>query len=212
MSVEFRPTWGRFSTLGGTAGGEDLPSALVSPDPEHLVSVSTWEAEPGREDEVAAIGERAIASTGHAPGHLAGTVLHEPDSRDFSFVHTFVDAESLERWQASPERAGVLRELGAVAKRKGNPQRLTGLETWFASQRSPVETIKPPPRWKMWLASFAGAYPLVVLFQWLLAPELSGLPLLIRSAVFPLILLSLMTYAMMPLVTRLLRAWLYPDG
>ncbi len=101
--------------------------------------------------------------------------------------------------------------LGAVAKRKGNPQRITGLETWFASQRSPAETMKPPPRWTMWLASFAGAYPLVVLFQWLLAPTLEDLPLLIRSAVFPLVLLSLMTYAMMSLVTRLMHGWLYPD-
>ena len=63
----------------------------------------------------------------------------------------------------------------------------------------------------MWLASFLGAYPLVVLFQWLLAPSLDDLPLLLRAAIFPLILLSLMTYLAMPLITRLLRRWLYPD-
>ena len=70
--------------------------------------------------------------------------------------------------------------------------------------------MKPPPRWKMWLASFLGAYPLVVIFQALVAPSLEDWPLLVRSAMFPLILLSLMTYAMMPLVTRVLHRWLYP--
>jgi antibiotic biosynthesis monooxygenase (ABM) superfamily enzyme len=60
----------------------------------------------------------------------------------------------------------------------------------------------------MWIASFIGAYPLVVLFQWLLAPHLEDLPLLLRSAMFPLLLLSLMTWCAMPLVTRLLHGWL----
>ena len=47
-----------------------------------------------------------------------------------------------------------------------------------------------------------------MLFQWLLAPHVEDLPLLLRSAVLPLILLSLMTYVAMPVVTRLLHAWL----
>jgi antibiotic biosynthesis monooxygenase (ABM) superfamily enzyme len=44
-----------------------------------------------------------------------------------------------------------------------------------------------------------------VLFQWLLAPHVEDLPLLLRSAVLPLILL---TYVAMPVVTRLLHGWL----
>ena len=51
-------------------------------------------------------------------------------------------------------------------------------------------------------------YPLVVLFQWALAPRVADLPLLVRSALFPLVLLSLMTFVVMPGVTRLTRPWL----
>ena len=43
-----------------------------------------------------------------------------------------------------------------------------------------------------------------------LAPRMSRLPLLFRSAMFPLVLLTLMTYVVMPLVTRFLRRWLRP--
>jgi uncharacterized protein len=49
-------------------------------------------------------------------------------------------------------------------------------------------------------------------FQWPLAPALEDVPLLLRAAILPLVLLSLMTYAVMPLVTRLLHGWLYSGG
>lgn len=184
----------------------------MSVEPDHLVTVSTWEADPGREEEMAALGRRIQAIAEETPGHLRGTVLHQHGSREFNFVHTFRDADALELYQSNPERDEIRAELARIGKRVGKPQRVTGLENWFESRNTPAETMKPPPRWKMWLASFVGAYPLVVLFQWLLAPSLEDLPLLIRSAMFPLILLSLMTYAMMPLVTRVLRGWLYPSS
>lgn len=62
----------------------------------------------------------------------------------------------------------------------------------------------------MWLVSLVALYPLVVCFQEWLTPRFKAWPLLARSAVFPLILLTLMTYVVMPNVTRVLRAWLYP--
>lgn len=159
-----------------------------------------------------ALGERLLEMAAAVPGHLSGTVLRGEGSREFHFVHTFRDAGALAAYEASPVREEIRGELARIGKRVGDPQRVTGLETWFASQGRTVETIKPPPRWKMWLASFLGAYPLVVLFQWLIAPEVSDWPLLIRSAALPLVLLSLMTYLMMPLVTRVLGGWLYPNG
>jgi uncharacterized protein len=39
-------------------------------------------------------------------------------------------------------------------------------------------------------------------------PRIKGWPLLVRSAVFPLILLTLMTFVVMPVVTRIVQAWL----
>jgi hypothetical protein len=43
--------------------------------------------------------------------------------------------------------------------------RLTGLETWFRLPGGDVPTMKPPPRWKMWLVSIVAVYPLVLAFQ-----------------------------------------------
>jgi uncharacterized protein len=62
----------------------------------------------------------------------------------------------------------------------------------------------------MWLVSLVAVYPLVLLFQWALAPLVERLPLPVRAALFPLVLLTLMTFVVMPLVTRVLRSWLGP--
>lgn len=185
---------------------------MASTDSDTLVIVATWTAYPGHEGELAALGDQAVAAAATFEGHLSGTVIRETDSGEFHFVYTFASSEAVDRWQDSMERSELIAAMQRIGTRSGTPQRITGLETWFATKGSARETIKPPPRWKMWLASFLGAYPLVVLFQWLLAPLVEDLPLLVRSALFPLVLLSLMTYAMMPFVTRVLHGWLYPGG
>ena len=180
---------------------------------ESLALVSTWVAsDDEHDDEVARITQQLLDASARFEGHLDGTILRDPDAPEFHFVHTFTSARALQRWEDSPERHALIGELERVAERRGDPQQVTGLEGWFVANRSATATIKPPPRWKMWLASFVGAYPLVVLFQWLVAPELEDVPLLLRAAMLPLVLLSLMTYLMMPLVTRLLHGWLYPRG
>jgi antibiotic biosynthesis monooxygenase (ABM) superfamily enzyme len=122
------------------------------------------------------------------------------------FVLHFANEEALGAWEASEERDRLVQE----ARKFSTPdvQRATGLETWFVlpSERA----IVPPPRWKMLLVTLIGAYPLVVLLSAFVLPSLEGWPLLVRAAVLPVVLLSLMTYLIMPQLKRLLSGWLYP--
>jgi antibiotic biosynthesis monooxygenase (ABM) superfamily enzyme len=60
----------------------------------------------------------------------------------------------------------------------------------------------------MWVTSVLAIYPLVLIFLAWVSPQINRWPLAVRAAVFPLVLLSLMTYLVMPTVTRLLRPWL----
>jgi antibiotic biosynthesis monooxygenase (ABM) superfamily enzyme len=71
--------------------------------------------------------------------------------------------------------------------------------------------MKPPPRWKMWLLSLCAIYPLVVALQATVVPTIKTWPLLVRSAVLPLCLLTLMTFVVMPAVTRVVQPWLARD-
>jgi uncharacterized protein len=89
-------------------------------------------------------------------------------------------------------------------------QQVTGLETWVQAAGLECATMKSPPRWKMWLVSLAAVYPLVLAFQALVVPRMASLPLPLRALLFPLVLLTLLTFVVMPVVTRVLRRWLGP--
>jgi hypothetical protein len=162
----------------------------------------------GRAADYERLARSAVAVSARFPGQLAATVLHEDGTSDYTIVYSFADRPSLEAWLDSDARRQFAAQTARISAAHSELTHPTGLETWFTLPGR--ETIKPPPRWKMWLASLVALYPLVVCFQKWLAPHFKDWPLLARSAVFPLILLTLMTYVVMPNVTRLLKSWLYP--
>jgi uncharacterized protein len=57
-----------------------------------------------------------------------------------------------------------------------------------------------------WLAVF----PLATVLFMLLNPLLAGTSVVLRTLVFTMVMVSLMTYVVMPHMTRLFSFWLYP--
>ena len=74
--------------------------------------------------------------------------------------------------------------------------------------RAPGVPGPPARRWKTWVVSLVGLYPLVLGFLGFIAPHVAQWPLPARAALMPLVLLTLMTYVIMPFLTRLMRWWL----
>ena len=68
-----------------------------------------------------------------------------------------------------------------------------------------LKTIGAPPRWKMAIVSFIGAYSIS-----LLAGLYLGQSPLLTNILMTIILVLGLTYFAMPLLSRLLRRWLYP--
>jgi antibiotic biosynthesis monooxygenase (ABM) superfamily enzyme len=165
---------------------------------------------PGREADFETWAHGIVAAARQFPGHLGASVLGAPGSREYHILFSFADRRSLRVWLESAERQRWLARLGDLLEADRGLQQLTGLETWFKLPGSNVPTMKPPPRWKMWLVSLVAVYPLVLAFQALLVPRMTRLPLPLRALLFPLVLLTLMTFVVMPMVTRLLRRWLGP--
>ena len=165
---------------------------------------------PGREADFEAWARGIVAAARQFPGHLGASVLDAPGSREYHILFTFADRRSLRAWLDSDERRRWLVRVGELLEADRGLQQLTGLETWFKLPGSNVPTMTPPPRWKMWLVSLVAVYPLVLAFQVLVVPRTARLPLPLRALVFPLVLLTLMTFVVMPMVTRALRRWLGP--
>ena len=86
-------------------------------------------------------------------------------------------------------------------------QRATGLETWFTLPD--LKAIVAPPKWKMAIVSFIGPYSISSVAHYILSIYLGQRPLLINLFMTIILVIGL-TYFAMPLLSRLLRRWLYP--
>jgi antibiotic biosynthesis monooxygenase (ABM) superfamily enzyme len=181
------------------------------PGPDGPVTVLfSRRVKPGREVDFHAWAHGVTTAAHHFPGHLSASVLEVPGSREYHTLYSFADRASLNAWLDSEERRRWLATVNELTETKRGLQQLTGLETWFKLPGANVPTMKPPPRWKMWLVTIAALYPLLLALFGLLTPRLAGLPLPLRALVFPLVLVTVMTYAVMPVLTRLLHRWLAP--
>jgi uncharacterized protein len=192
--------------------GDPDPEARALDGPpsrhERVTTVVSRRVKPGKEAEFERWAHGIIAASSSFPGHLTATVFHDAGSPDYHVLFQFTDQSRLESWMDSDERNRWLDKLGDLIEEDRGVQQTTGLEAWFTLPGSKATTITPPPRWKMWTVSLIALYPLVLLFLAFVAPHVSRWPLVLRAALFPFVLLTLMTYVIMPVVTRLTSRWL----
>jgi len=118
----------------------------------------------------------------------------------------FSTAADLAAWDASPLHATWMERTRTVAEGDPEYRLLSGLEAWFP--QTVVSGPKPPPRSRMAIITWLGIFPTVTLLQLIVAPFLAPLPLVLRMAVFTMLVVALMTWVVMPQLTRLLRGWI----
>ena len=122
-------------------------------------------------------------------------------------VYRFDNAEHLRAWLDSGERASWIERAEPHAIGPMRTSFVTGLESWFTL---PDQPGVPPPPYKMALLTWITIFPLITAIVVVTGPLLEGLPLALRLGVTTAIAVPLMTWVVMPRVTRLLRGWLYP--
>ena len=96
-------------------------------------------------------------------------------------MHRFRDQTALDRWLASPVRAAFFDHSEGHHHKEVARRELSGMEAWFTGLEP---DIAAPSRWKMAVAAGLGSYPVSLLGQSLLGPQLAGLPLVVRVGVF----------------------------
>lgn len=65
-----------------------------------------------------------------------------------------------------------------------------------------------PPRYKLALISWAGAYGVITLILYLLGPTMAAWPLMLRTLLISVLMVMALTWIVLPTLTRLFRAWL----
>jgi antibiotic biosynthesis monooxygenase (ABM) superfamily enzyme len=151
-----------------------------------------------------------IAAAREFPGHL-GVEVFRPESAtagEYRIVYRFDSAEHLRRWLDSDVHAAWVERAEPHVIGPMRTEFVTGLESWFTLPASPG--TPPPPPYKMALVTWLTIFPLITGLVVVLGPLIEGLPLVPRLGVTTAVAVPLMTWVVMPRVTRLLRGWLYP--
>jgi antibiotic biosynthesis monooxygenase (ABM) superfamily enzyme len=160
----------------------------------------------GTEERLRVWAERFVAEASRAPGHEGGSVLSRGGGPHLILLR-FASASALEAWQRSPVYESLLRDAEAVSTAGDESQVQSGLETWFTLPDRPIPT-NPPPKWKMALVTWLAILPMMIALSFILAPL--GLPFLLNASVSTAIPVVMLTWVIMPRVTRALYGWLYP--
>jgi antibiotic biosynthesis monooxygenase (ABM) superfamily enzyme len=87
---------------------------------------------------------------------------------------------------------------------------LTGLESWFTLPDRPG--TPPPPPYKMAVLTWITIFPLITVVVLALDPLLDQLTLIPRLAVTTAATVPIMTWLVMPRMTRLFHRWLFADN
>jgi antibiotic biosynthesis monooxygenase (ABM) superfamily enzyme len=184
----------------------ELPAEVEAP----VTTTVTRRIKPGHE---AAYEEFLTGISGAArafPGYLGIEVFRPApgEGEEYRTVYRFDSVAHLRAWLDSAERAAWLARAEPHVAGPMRAQVLTGLEGWFTLPTRPG--VAPPPVYKMAIATWATIFPLITLVVVATAPLVGGWPLVVRLAVTTGVTVPLMTWVVMPRVTRLLHRWLYP--
>jgi uncharacterized protein len=152
---------------------------------------------------------RVLALERKFHGYLGTIIIMDggADSAVRHIIFKYSNKASLYEWENSEERNKLIEE----GKNRSTPylQKAIGLETWFTLPNT--KAIVAPPRWKMAIVAFIGAYCISSISRFILGSFLGQWPLIINLLVTIALVIGL-TYFAMPLLSRLLRRWLYPNN
>lgn len=179
------------------------------PGPGHVTRIARRRALPGHEAAYEALVREMFASMRGHRGFLGADLLPpERAGEDYQVVVNFADEDALLAWDDSEDRAAVHARMREHAVGEPEHRRLSGLEAWFAPAVVPASMH--PPRHRMALVTWLGIWPTASLVLWLVAPRLQdlGLPFLVVTLVNTVLITLLMTYVVMPRLTRITRPFL----
>lgn len=189
-----------------------LEDALTSGTNEDapLTAIISHVVRPGREQGYEEWFHGIVADARKFKGHLGVTTIRPNDEAhpEYVVILKFDCYDNLKTWLDSDVRRQWIERLQPLIEKSESIQTLTGLETWFTLPKLPIKT--PPPRYKMALVTWLGVFVTLAVLSRLVAPLLSGLPILLNQLITTGLVVTFLTYVLMPRLTKLFKRWLYP--
>jgi uncharacterized protein len=165
---------------------------------------------PADEAEFLVWQHRMTMAESRCPG-FRGSELFRPVpgvQDEWTAVYRFDSADDLENWLSSDARRDLLAE--GERFRDFRLRTITNaFGSWFPAAERGAQG-NGPPSWKTALSVLVGLYPTVVLLTLAIGGLWPGAPLWASLLVGNIVSVALLTWVVMPVVTRALESWLAP--
>lgn len=179
---------------------------------ESVTVVVTRRVKSGYESQYENWLKRLLEDAKSMKGYIGATVQKPaPGTTEYTSIFRFDNVENLRNFEESEIRARYLREVVDYVESDAIWKKFSGLEFWFSP---PKGTIVPQPsRFRMALVMIIVVYGLVISIGQLVAMLVGDvIPSYVRLFVTISIEIFLMTFVLMPHLTKLLAKWIYPNN
>lgn len=176
----------------------------------HVTAVITHLVKPGREKGYEEWMRGIIPVAKTFEGHLGVNVLRPQKGihSEYIIVLHFDHHQHLQAWLDSEVRREWIERVKPLIQAPEDVQILTGLETWFVLPRRSQKA--PPKRYKMALLTWLAVFLTLSVVARVLRPLLTLLPGVLAQLITIGAVVWILTYVLMPQLTRLFYKWLYP--
>ena len=176
----------------------------AGPQPIHVAI--TRRIKPGYEQEFeTALKEFFARSLTHSGVHGAAMLVPPPgsSSTEYGIIRSFANGAERDAFYASSLYLEWEKRIAPLSDGEPKVRQLQGLEAFFRQNGSAL-----PPRWKMAFATYFGVVPVVMGLALTLGPLIRSWNFLLNNLVFNGCVVILLTWVVMPLITRALHGWL----
>jgi antibiotic biosynthesis monooxygenase (ABM) superfamily enzyme len=177
---------------------------------ETVTVVVTRKVKRGRESEYEDWLRRLLDESKSLKGYLGATIQKPaPGSTEYTSIFRFDTVDNLRKFEESELRSRYLREVVDYVETDAIWKKFTGLEFWFSPPKGTL--IPQPSRFRMALVMILVVYGLVISIGQLVSTLVGDIiPSYVRLFVTISIEIFLMTFVLMPRLTKSLAKWIYP--
>jgi antibiotic biosynthesis monooxygenase (ABM) superfamily enzyme len=184
-------------------------SDAIVDNEQPVTVVITQQVKPGLEQEFESWLHGVTNTVKSFTGSVGIEIIRPEDHAhpEYVTIFRFDNYDNLKTWQLSDERRRWLEKLSPFVAAEASQELVAGIEYWFTpAERAP--TARPAP-FRQAAVTWLAVYPLVTLLVFLLTPFTGGLPMFVHTLILTVILVLLLTYLVMPRMTKLFANWLF---
>jgi antibiotic biosynthesis monooxygenase (ABM) superfamily enzyme len=166
---------------------------------------------PGRETDFEQALHEFIRKSLSLPGQMGVHIIRPApgsDSRQYGVIRAFSDKGALAAFRSSPVYADWTQFAVEMTEGPAHTEELCGLESWFTMPGAPLKAL---PQWKMAIATYLGVVPVTMFLALTLGKFIGKWNFVSNNLAFNAFVVALLTWVVMPLLTRTLGSWLRSD-